>query len=135
MAPAQDGAAAGWWFARAVRGIEDASKAFPPLNASQMARPRYAEDRRKEKPTVMILSLSMLRGLGKPIVGCPNQGLRRWTSPLSDRMAVPIDARFWQKIAPAGFEWGTSKKRANPTAPGARGGKIIALANCIADTY
>jgi hypothetical protein len=48
-------------------------------------------------------------------------------------MGVPIDRRFWNKIAPTAFEWGRTEKPAHPTAPGARGGNITALGNGIAD--
>jgi hypothetical protein len=121
-------------YKKVVAFLDDAIKAFPLLNAIAKGTPEYADERRKEKATSMILSLSMLRGLAGAHRRLREAGVKTVDfTPLIDKMGVPIDAKFWQKIAPTAFEWGTPEKPANPTAPGGRGGNIIALANGIAE--
>lgn len=121
-------------FEKAMAFLNDLIPAFPLLREIQDGTPEYADERRREKATSMILSLSMLRGLAAAHRRLHEKEYTEVDfSPLTDKMAVPIDRRFWTKIAPTAFEWGTAAKPANPTAPGARGGNITALGNGIAD--
>jgi hypothetical protein len=118
-----------------VNFLDAATAAFPLLKEIAAGTPEYAEERRKDKPTTtMVLSLSMLRGLAGAHRRLRESGVDAVDfTPLTDKMGVPIDRKFWLTIAPTAFEWGTNEKPANPTAPGARGGNVIALANGIAD--
>jgi hypothetical protein len=113
--------------------LDDLVPAFPLLKEIQKGTPAYADQRRREKNS-MILSLSMLRGLAAAYRRLQDEEPRKVDfTPLADKMGIPIDRKFWLTIAPTAFEWGTAEKPANPTAPGARGGNVTALGNGIAE--
>ena len=108
-------------FKKASAFLDDLVPAFRSFRRSQSGTPEYADQRRREKGSI-ILSLSMLRGLGAAYRRLQEPKSRRVDfAPLTDKMGIPIDRKFWLKIAPTAFEWGTPEKPANPTAPGARG--------------
>lgn len=120
-------------YAKTVKFLDSLVPAFPLLKEIKAGTPEYADERRREKGS-MILSLTMLRGIADAYRRLQTDGPRAVDfSALADKMGVPVNRKFWQQIAPTAFEWGTAAKPANPTAPGARGGNVTALGVGIAE--